>query len=114
MVQSMPIKDDAVLAQLARDVGDDALPVLMKALAKELTQSAETIHKSLGSADYALLETTAHALKSATASFGALRLSEVCKSIEFAARDGSAADHLAALVAQLDCAIAEAREAYDL
>lgn len=114
MTQGMPIKDDAVLAQLARDVGEDALPMLMQALAKELIQSAETIHRSLVSADCALLETTAHALKSATASFGALRLSDVCKSIEFAARDGSAADDLASLVVQMDGVIVETRKAYDL
>lgn len=114
MNSELPLSDPDTLAQLTRDVGEEAMPVLMAAFDKELSSSADVIHDSFQRRDLALLETTAHALKSATASFGALRLSEVCKAIEFAARDGVDQSSLPPLLRQMDDLILETRMAYGL
>lgn len=114
MNNELPLRDADTLAQLTHDVGEEAMPVLMAAFGKELSSSAGVIHDSFQCGDLALLETTAHALKSATASFGALHLSEVCKAIEFAARDGVDQSLLSPLLQQMDGLISETRKAYGL
>ncbi len=114
MTSELPLRDPETLEQLVSDVGAETMPILMSAFGKELSSSAEVIHDSFERRDLALLETTAHALKSATASFGALRLSDVCKTIEFAARDGSDPDCLQPLLEQMDGLISKTREVYGL
>lgn len=114
MTEERPIRDNAVLAQLTSDVGEEALPILMQALAAELSKSMQTIREALGAQDFELLETTAHALKSATASFGAVALSDVCLSLEMASRDHAGTADFPGLLRDLDHLAAQTRSAYNL
>lgn len=112
VTETHPIKQLSVLDQLVTDVGHDTLPILLSAFSREIGVSAQTIGQSFEAGDMALLETTAHALKSAASSFGALRLSEICREIEFAARDQQT-QHLSALLDRLPYVIEQTRDAYN-
>jgi len=46
------------------------------------------MRSGLAAADAALVRRAAHSLKGTSASFGALELSQLCKQVEYAARDG--------------------------
>ncbi len=107
MPDNLPVLDSDVLNQLRSDVGADAMPVLMDALRRELSASFATIVSALESGDFALLETTAHALKSSSASFGAARVSAVCLKMELAAKACEDAEVIKQLVPQLEAATAE-------
>jgi len=107
MPDDLPILDSVVLNQLREDVGADAMPVLMDALRREFTASFATIVSSLESGDFALLETTAHALKSSSASFGAARVSAVCLKMELTANAREDAEAIKQLVPQLEATVAE-------
>lgn len=107
MSDDLPILDSAVLNQLRSDVGEDAMPILMDALQREFSTSFATIVSSLESDDFALLETTAHALKSSSASFGAARVSAVCLKMELTANKGKDAKALKQLIPQLEATMAE-------
>lgn len=107
MTDDLPILDSTVLGQLRADVGADAMPVLMGALQRELSASSATIVSALDAADFALLETTAHALKSSTASFGAMRVSAMCLKLELAARAHDDTEDIKQLLPALDHAVSE-------
>lgn len=103
----IPLLDSAVLGQLRADVGADAMPVLMGALRRELSASSAIIVSAIEAADFALLETTAHALKSSSASFGAMRVSAVCLKLELAARAHDDTEDIKQLLPALDHAVSE-------
>ncbi len=107
MPDNLPILDSDVLNQLREDVGADAMPVLMDALRREFSTSFATIVSSLESGDLALLETTAHALKSSSASFGAARVSAVCLKLELAANAREDSAKIKQLIPQLEATVAE-------
>lgn len=107
MTDDMPLLDSAVLGQLRTDVGADAMPVLMDALRRELSTSSATIVSAIEAADFALLETTAHALKSSSASFGAMRLSAVCLKLELAGNAHDDTEEIKKLLPALDQAVSE-------
>jgi len=107
MTDDVPLLDFAVLGQLRADVGADAMPVLMGALRRELSTSSATIVSAIEAADYALLETIAHALKSSSASFGAMRVSTVCLKLELAAHAHADIEDIKRMLPALDHAVAE-------
>lgn len=107
MTQNVPLLDPAVIGQLRSDVGADAMPTLLDALRREFSASIVTIRKSFDEDDFALLETTAHALKSSSASFGAARLSTACLTLEEAARDRVAKAELKMFISAMEQAIVE-------
>ena len=94
MISDAPLKDDAVVQQLSQDVGEDVFPVLKQAFKEEVEGCTTTLRKTLAEVDLALFETTAHALKSAAASVGAMRLSDICRELEAASRDNASQDTL--------------------
>ncbi len=47
----------------------------------------DEMHLGLSEGDFALMQRSAHTLKSSSANLGAVRLSGICKDMEFAARD---------------------------
>ena len=96
------LKDDRVLVQLAHDVGEETVPILLNSFQKEIKTSRQTIRGCLQSGDYALMETTAHAFKSVSASFGALQLSEKCLAMELGAKEKLELGKLQALFDQLE------------
>lgn len=102
-----PILDPAVIGQLRIDVGAEAMPSLLAALRREFSSSLVTIRSSFEAGDFALLETTAHALKSSSASFGAARLSDACLKLEEAARERMARDDAKPLISAMEQAMVE-------
>lgn len=96
------LKDDRVLVQLAHDVGEETVPILLTSFQKEIETSRQTIRDCLKSGDFALMETTAHAFKSVSASFGALQLSEGCLAVELAAKEKTDAKQIQTLVGELE------------
>lgn len=107
MSENLPILDPSVIGQLRTDVGADAMPMLLDALRREFSTSIVTIRSSFESNDLALLETTAHALKSSSASFGALRLSAACLKLEEAAYAKVEKSELQALITAMEQAIVD-------
>ena len=59
------------------------------------------INSGLETADANVVRRAAHSLKSTSASFGAMALSDMCKQVEAAARDGNL-DGLTEIVAQIE------------
>lgn len=107
-----PLKDQAVIERLKLDVGEDVLPMLEQAFKGEIETSAVTLQKSLAVSDLALFETTAHALKSAAASFGAMQMSDVCREMELAAKESAPADQLQELFDTFGAVAAQTNKAF--
>lgn len=80
------VLDQKVLDTLLIGIGADAAPHLMASLREEITASQCIITERAQSLDWHMIEVKSHALKSAAASFGAMRLSAVCRGIEENAR----------------------------
>ncbi len=114
MTNDVPVRDPAPLLRLEADVGSDVIPMLINAFEKELATTATSIHTSFAENNLSLLETKAHALKSAAASLGAMVLSDVCRSLELAARDKADLQTIEDMIGSLDIALRETREAFDL
>ena len=112
MISEARLKDDAVVQQLSQDVGEDVFPALTQAFKEEIEGCTTTLRKSLAEADLALFETTAHALKSAAASVGALRLSDICRELEAAARDNVTQDALKNLLDDYLRVVEQTNEAF--
>lgn len=86
---SAAVLDAACLDQLhALDpVGGSFLQRVLQTYQRSLAAQAEAIGQAFGAGDTAALSHAAHALKSASASVGALQLSRLCAQIEQAVRD---------------------------
>lgn len=112
MNNASPLKDETVIDRLKLDVGEDVLPLLEQAFKGEIETSTHTLQKSLAQSDLALFETTAHALKSAAASFGAMQLSDICREMEFAAKDSKPIGHLEELLKNFGAIAAKTNQAF--
>ena len=106
------LKDDRVLVQLAHDVGEETVPILLASFGREIQTSLQTIQDCLTSSDYALMETTAHAFKSVSASFGAQLLSEKCLALELAAKEKADTSQLQKIVEELKSMVEATIEAF--
>ena len=97
--EAIPVLDLGVIDAL-RALDEGSGPGLFEELVDLFVTDAvahvRTLESALATGDARLLERAAHTLKSSAAAIGAARLSMICKSIEFAGREGRAAD-LAAL-----------------
>ena len=76
----------------------------------EAPRQLNTLRLSLEKKDPAVLERTAHSLKSGSALVGAMRLSGLCKALEHMARENSVAD-AAALLVQIETEYPAVRDA---
>lgn len=96
-----PMLDRGVLAQLEAQMGDDG-PELIREIVgiylQNTPQLLEAMETALARDNPEDLTRAAHTLKSGSASLGALRLSEICKRIELAAKDAEL-DGLGAAIA---------------
>jgi len=86
MTDKLQILDVAVLDVLKVDVGAESLPVLVNSLISEIRSGEARLVEYLNIDDAALLENQAHALKSATLSFGAVKLGDICLRLEDCAK----------------------------
>ena len=85
-----PILDDAVLAELRESTGgdDDFVRELVEAYVSEATRYLDAMTAAIGAADAPAIVRPAHALKSSSATLGAMRLAAVSRAIEEAGRAG--------------------------
>ena len=83
--------DLSALQNLLDTVGGDwsFLAELAEEYFNNTPRLLEEIKSGLAASDAALVRRAAHSLKSNSASFGAMALSELCKQVEYAARDGN-------------------------
>ncbi|MBO6504226.1 MAG: Hpt domain-containing protein [Kordiimonadaceae bacterium] len=112
MNSDTPYKDDTVIERLKQDVGEEVLPMLEQAFKGEIETSADTLKRSLAASDLALFETTAHALKSAAASFGAMQLSDICRELEMSAKDNASEDRLTLLLKNFGAVVKQTNKAF--
>jgi len=82
-----PLLDQGVLDTLLGSVEPAAMPVLMQSLEQEIGDAEVGILEAASQLNWNLLEVKTHALKSATASFGAIRLSTHLLQMEENARE---------------------------
>jgi HPt (histidine-containing phosphotransfer) domain-containing protein len=105
MSSEAPVLDDNVIAELRDSVGGDDTFVaeLASAYLAEGPGYIQALEEAVSSGDVATAVRPAHTLKSSSASLGAMRLSEISRNIEFAAREGRS-DGLADAVADAKAA----------
>jgi HPt (histidine-containing phosphotransfer) domain-containing protein len=105
MSSEAPILDDNVIAELRDSVGgDDAFVAdLAATYLAEGPQHLKALEEAVAAGDIAAAVRPAHTLKSSSASLGAMRMSELSRGIEFAAREGRA-DGLADAVTEVKSA----------
>lgn len=113
MEGQLPILDATVLAKLKADVGDDAAVFLIDSLIKEIRSAQTTLTEYVRTNDMHLLENQAHALKSATRSFGALRLGAICAALEEGAKTGAAETLIKGLLADFVSVSEDSVAAFD-
>jgi len=75
------------LDALAREVGSSTIPVLVKSLCDEIRSGIGNFNTYFSNEDWRALEVEAHALKSATLSFGAEKISGACRAIEYSIKE---------------------------
>jgi HPt (histidine-containing phosphotransfer) domain-containing protein len=94
MNDELPVLDTAVLDELRASVGGDEAFVrdLVETYLAEGPQHMEQIAAAAGRADAEAIVRPAHTLKSSSAALGAARMSAISRQIEFAGREGRAAD----------------------
>jgi HPt (histidine-containing phosphotransfer) domain-containing protein len=102
----LPIIDQAVLDELRQSVGGDEAFVVELATAylAEGQGHIDQVTEALARGDIEAMVRPAHTLKSSSAALGAARLSQICKEIEHAAREGRTDG--------LDTSVAAARAAW--
>jgi HPt (histidine-containing phosphotransfer) domain-containing protein len=112
MSDDLPILDSSGLAELRASVGGDEAFVrdLVNTFLAEEPANLELVAAAAARGDAEAIIRPAHTLKSSAAAIGATRLSMICKSIEFAGREGRTAD-LAALTEQARTAWAQTVDA---
>ena len=79
---SVPIRDDAIIAQLRIDAGGEALEGLLDIYLEEMKGRVESIKQSFIKNDLQAISKEAHALKSSSGSFGAIRMQNLASDIE--------------------------------
>jgi len=84
---NLPLLDQAVLDGLLGSVDIADMPILMRSLEQEIGAAEIDIIEVAEKLDWDLVEVKTHALKGATASFGALRLSALLLAMEENARE---------------------------
>jgi HPt (histidine-containing phosphotransfer) domain-containing protein len=92
--EALPLLDLEVVAALREATGDDQefIADLVRTYVEEGASHLAQMDAAIAVDDVAALVRPAHTMKSSSASLGAMRLSEVCRDIEDAARRGLADD----------------------
>ncbi len=95
-----PTLDPEIFQQFREAMGEMTADILGDFFS-EAPKQLDTLRLSLGKKDLAVMERTAHSLKSGSALLGAMRLSGLCKALELSAREDSIAD-VAELLMQIE------------
>ena len=90
MTSELPLVDMGVVSALRESVGDDDdfVRELVETYVSEGASHLAALADAAARGDTAAAVRPAHTLKSSSASVGAMRLSDICRSIEAATRDG--------------------------
>jgi len=86
----VPVLDAAVIAELRAATGDDDafIAELIESYLAEGQANVDSLSAAAAQSDLAVFTRAAHTLKSTSATIGAMRLSELCRGLEEAARSG--------------------------
>lgn len=103
-----PIFDQATLADLRENVGDEPLQVLLSLLPNEGETCLNEIKSALGRGDLETARQFAHRLKGVASNIGAARLAALARELEQEAETLEAAEQR---VTGLDTALEQTREA---
>jgi HPt (histidine-containing phosphotransfer) domain-containing protein len=98
-MEDIPICNMKTLRALETEVGASTLPILIASLCEEIETSLQNFDRYYENQAWHSLEVESHALKSAALSFGAEKLSQVCREIEFTIKDNSGDAKTASLIA---------------
>jgi HPt (histidine-containing phosphotransfer) domain-containing protein len=84
------VLDPAVIAELRAATGDDDefITELIESYLAEGQANVDSLSAAAAQSDLAVFTRAAHTLKSTSATIGAMRLSELCRGLEEAARSG--------------------------
>lgn len=104
---TLPLFEKAATDKLQIEVGHEAATRLISSLISELQDGIAALYGFMTARDLHMLETKAHALKSAARSFGAMKLGDLCRQMEMAAKDGALTDDLQRLYQQLQACTGE-------
>lgn len=74
--------DEAILYDLFKDTGEDMAPALVDVFIQELDERVEALKQAISNSDLLNLAEQAHAIKSSSASYGAMKLSNLAQSME--------------------------------
>jgi HPt (histidine-containing phosphotransfer) domain-containing protein len=99
-MSDLPLVDLDVVAELRDATGGDMdfVRELVSTYVEEAGGNVDDLEAAMAAGDLAAVVRPSHTLKSSSASVGAMRLSELCRGIEAASRDGRS-DGLAEVVA---------------
>jgi HPt (histidine-containing phosphotransfer) domain-containing protein len=87
-----PVIDRTVYDDLKETVGDDFFQELVDTFLIDTTALVKDLGEALEKNQTDTVRRTAHSLKSNSATFGAARLSQLAKEMEFMAKDGKLED----------------------
>ena len=87
----MPTIDQATFEKLSNDVGADFVGELIATYCEETPQLIAKLRSALGANDVDTFRRAAHSIKSTSATFGALPLSETARELEMMGRAGDLA-----------------------
>ena len=110
--------DKKIFDELVSMVGADFIGELIDTFLDESPELITTIEQSLASSDIDGFRRAAHSLKSNSATFGAIKLSESAKELEFLAKDnkldqvGNKVDELKKLHSPIEKELREIRHEY--
>lgn len=109
-----PVIDRAALNELMESIGNDQafLAELIADFYDDTEQQLDTVGEALASGDAESLRRAAHSLKSTSASFGAQRMSLLCRKLEEMGKTGEL-DGGSELTAQIEAEFQQVRGALD-
>ena len=77
------IIDEAVLSTLRDAIGEEAMKDFLNRFFEDCKARTERITKAYGNSRFSEVELEAHTLGTSAATYGALKLEEICREIEF-------------------------------
>jgi|GEM_PF-1296896 len=96
------IIDYAVLAQLKKDISEAVYPELLKMYLDQGNERVAKIEQAMADADFASLANEIHSFKSESATFGAIKLTELTAHINLLCNQNQQAEAFAAATAIQD------------
>lgn len=90
-VEARPLIDRKVLADQLGSDADEEVHAALRFFLETAMHGPDDLDKALASGDPSAVREAAHAMKGTTASVGAAWLSEICKEVELASKDGDLA-----------------------